>query len=79
MSNVYGKITDKNDTNYGRTHCSIWSRSMGYIRPVDNFNIGKRAEFEERNTFKENIIFRTINKLLKKESKMPCGKKGKKK
>ena len=54
---------------------------MGYIRPISNFNIGKKAEFEERNTFKENIIFRTLNKLLKKEAKMPCGgkKKGPKK
>lgn len=61
--------------------CKVFSRAMGYIRPVDNFNEGKRAEFEERNTFKENIIFRTLNKLLKKEQKMPCGgkKKGPKK
>lgn len=66
MSNVYGKITDKNDPNFGRTRCSVWSRSMGYIRPIKNFNIGKRAEFEERKTFRENIIFETIRKLLKK-------------
>lgn len=58
-----------------RQKCETFSRSMGYIRPISNFNIGKRAEFEERNTFKENIIFRTLNKLLKKECKMPCGKK----
>lgn len=58
-----------------RQKCETFSRSMGYIRPIDNFNIGKRAEFEERNTFKENIIFRTLNKLLKKECKMPCGRK----
>ena len=58
--------------------CEVFSRSMGYIRPIKNFNIGKRAEFEERNTFKENIIFSTINKLLKKEPAMPCGKKKKK-
>lgn len=49
-----------------RQKCEVFSRSMGYIRPVSNFNIGKHAEFEERKTFKENIIFRTINKLLKK-------------
>ena len=36
-----------------RTPCETFSRSMGYIRPIKNFNIGKRAEFEERNTFKE--------------------------
>lgn len=62
-----------------RQPVECFSRSMGFYRPVSYFNIGKRAEFEERNTFKENIIFRTINKLLKKESKMPCGKKGGKK
>lgn len=78
MNNNYGTITDKNDPNYGRTHCSIWSRSMGFIRPIENFNIGKRSEFEERKTFKENIIFGTIRKLLKKEATMPCAKKKKK-
>ena len=78
MNKNYGTVTDKNDPNYGRTHCSIWSRSMGFIRPIDNFNIGKRSEFEERKTFKENIIFGTIRKLLKKEADMPCGKKRKK-
>ena len=67
MSNNYGTITDKNDPNFGRTKTSVWSRSMGYIRPINNFNIGKRAEFEERNTFKENVIFRALNKLLKKQ------------
>lgn len=36
-----------------RTKCEVFSRSMGFIRPVDNFNIGKRAEFEERKTFTE--------------------------
>lgn len=36
-----------------RQKCETFSRSMGYIRPIDNFNIGKRAEFEERKTFVE--------------------------
>lgn len=48
-----------------RQKCEVFSRSMGYIRPIENFNIGKRAEFEERNTFKENIIFSTIRNLFK--------------
>ena len=38
-----------------RTKCSVWSRSMGYIRPITNFNIGKRQEFEERKLFKEHL------------------------
>lgn len=60
-----------------RQKCEVFSRSMGFIRPIDNFNIGKRAEFEERKTFKENIIFSTLRKLLKKEDDMACGKKKK--
>jgi hypothetical protein len=51
-----------------RTICEVFSRSMGYIRPVRFFNIGKKAEFEERKLFKE-------SKTLKKECDMPCGKK----
>ena len=48
-----------------RQKCEVFSRSMGYIRPVDNFNIGKRSEFEERKTFKENVIFSHLKALLK--------------
>lgn len=41
-----------------RTKCEVFSRSMGYIRPVKNFNIGKYAEFCERKTFVENKCLR---------------------
>ena len=60
----YGTITDKNDPNFGRTKTSVWSRSMGFVRPISYFNIGKRAEFEERKTFKENVIFESLKKLI---------------
>lgn len=36
-----------------RTQCEVFSRSMGFIRPVSNFNIGKYSEFCERKTFTE--------------------------
>ena len=49
-----------------RQECEVFSRSMGFIRPISNFNIGKRSEFEERKTFKENIIFEALRKLFKK-------------
>lgn len=62
----YGIITDKNDPNFGRMKTSVISRSMGFLRPINNFNIGKRAEYEERKTFKENVIFQSLKKLLKK-------------
>lgn len=32
-----------------RQRCEVWSRVMGYFRPVDSWNVGKKAEFAERN------------------------------
>ncbi|MDD3029948.1 MAG: ribonucleoside triphosphate reductase [Alphaproteobacteria bacterium] len=31
----------------------VWTRVMGYFRPVDGFNIGKKGEHQERKPFKE--------------------------
>ena len=36
-----------------RTPCEVWTRVMGYHRPVSSFNIGKKGEFEERKFFCE--------------------------
>jgi len=35
-----------------RTRCEIWSRPVGYLRPVQLYNKGKQEEFKERNSFK---------------------------
>lgn len=35
-----------------RTKCEVWSRSVGYIRPVEQWNDGKIAEFHDRKLFK---------------------------
>jgi ribonucleoside-triphosphate reductase (formate) len=32
-----------------RTKCEVYSRVVGYLRPVSQWNDGKQAEFEERN------------------------------
>ena len=32
--------------------CEVYSRIVGYLRPVNQFNIGKQQEFKERKTFK---------------------------
>ncbi len=37
-----------------RTRCEVWTRVMGYHRPVAAFNVGKRAEHGERCYFTEN-------------------------
>jgi len=36
-----------------RQRCEIWTRVMGYHRPVSSFNIGKKGEFAERQYFRE--------------------------
>ena len=35
-----------------RQVCEVFSRIVGYLRPVSQWNDGKQAEFEERKTFK---------------------------
>ena len=36
-----------------RTRCEVWTRVMGYHRPVASFNKGKQSEHRERCFFVE--------------------------
>ena len=49
---------DKDLQTYGiknseRTKCEVWTRVMGYHRPIDSFYIGKKGEFADRKYFTE--------------------------
>lgn len=44
---ILEKLKDK------RTRCIVYSRVMGYHRPVESFNIGKKGEHKERVMFVE--------------------------
>ena len=44
---ILKKLKDK------RTRCVVYSRVMGYHRPVEGFNIGKKGEHKERVMFVE--------------------------
>lgn len=35
-----------------RQSCEVFSRIVGYLRPVSQWNDGKQAEFGERKTYK---------------------------
>lgn len=37
-----------------RTKCIVYTRVMGYHRPVESFNVGKTGEHKERVQFVEN-------------------------
>ena len=34
-----------------RTRCEVYSRVVGYLRPVEQWNEGKREEFKDRVNF----------------------------
>lgn len=35
-----------------RTRCEVWTRCMGYLRPVSYFNAGKQSEYRDRKCFR---------------------------
>ena len=61
---------DKEETqaelNKKRQKCEIYTRVMGYMRPRDSYNRGKKSEFDERKyfnmpkTFSETMIEETV-------------------
>ncbi|RLI27549.1 ribonucleoside triphosphate reductase, partial [Candidatus Bathyarchaeota archaeon] len=40
--------------------CEVYSRVVGYLRPVDQWNDGKQAEFAIRRTFDKSVVVRTV-------------------
>lgn len=38
-----------------RQKCEVYSRVVGYIRPVSQWNVGKQAEFNDRKLFKRGV------------------------
>ena len=49
-----------------RTKCEVYSRVVGYLRPVQQWNEGKREEFKDRVTF--NKQSKPKEQLLKAEA-----------
>ncbi len=48
-----------------RTRCEVWTRVMGYHRPVSAFNSGKQAEHQERVYFQEQATVRRAQPSLR--------------
>ncbi|MBT0159318.1 ribonucleoside triphosphate reductase [Candidatus Bathyarchaeota archaeon A05DMB-2] len=40
--------------------CEVYSRVVGYLRPVDQWNDGKQAEFAIRRTFDKSVVMATM-------------------
>ena len=44
-------MTDDKQTEAVRVPCEVYSRIVGFIRPVQAWNAGKQAEWQDRVTF----------------------------
>lgn len=55
MSNI--ELKDKE-----RQPCEVWTRVMGYHRPVSEFNRGKKSEYYSRVCFCEQKAVERLNK-----------------
>jgi anaerobic ribonucleoside-triphosphate reductase len=45
-----------------RTRCEVWSRVMGYHRPVSQWNPGKQQEYRDRKRFVESVGLERCNR-----------------
>jgi len=45
-------MSDSTINGVKRQVCEVWSRVVGYLRPVSKWNKGKTEEFKDRKTFK---------------------------
>jgi ribonucleoside-triphosphate reductase len=43
--------------------CEVYSRVVGYLRPVDQWNDGKQSEFTIRQTFDQSVISTTATPI----------------
>lgn len=48
--------TDISLTDAERQPCEVWTRVMGYHRPFQSFNTGKKGEFHDRRYFREERV-----------------------
>ena len=46
------QVTEDGETAEVKVPCEVYSRIVGYLRPVQAWNTGKQQEFSERRTFK---------------------------
>jgi hypothetical protein len=60
MTDVKQLIETMTLTDDERQRCEVWTRVMGYHRPVASFNVGKKGEHYERRFFREERPWRGL-------------------
>lgn len=49
------KTAEQLEAEWEPVECEVWTRVMGYFRPVKSFNKGKQSEQKERKSFREGV------------------------
>lgn len=55
-----------------RQPCEIWTRVMGYHRPVSEYNKGKKSEYYSRKCFKESIATEKMKTMTDPTPQVSC-------
>ncbi len=55
---------EKNPTLKNFQECEVYSRVVGYLRPVDQWNPGKQAEYKDRRNFNSEMITNAIRGIF---------------
>jgi hypothetical protein len=53
LNTATARVADDSLAEHERQRCEVWTRVMGYHRPVASFNVGKQGEHRERRFFAE--------------------------
>lgn len=66
-------FVNKDGKEVSRTPCEVYTRVMGYLRPVSNYNVWKKSEFYSRKYFEESKV--DNSEFLRKfwVVECPCG------
>ena len=65
MKKLVIKEGNKKMKKQNRTECEVYSRVVGYLRPVNQWNRGKQQEFGDRKTFDLQTIKKQVVTVTK--------------
>ena len=54
-------MTDKTENYVIRIPMEVYSRVVGFLRPVQNWNVGKQQEWKDRKTYKMDLAYRRMD------------------
>jgi len=59
VEQILDNTSDQTEETELKVPCEVYSRVVGYLRPVQNWHQGKKQEFEDRKTFRARETLQT--------------------